>query len=163
MRLVERFRTCAPVVVEPDEFYAYLDGKLSEEFVKDSSDIDRALARSTELLTPDGTRRVLHFFCHADTWQRYGRARCAQRHGSYSWMFGASTRSNRGCIFELRYLASAVPFERIVLLTDEQIRLQLPARLRWTEPSTRARVRRTPSCRVLEVTGRDRASGCSPA
>jgi hypothetical protein len=146
----------APTIIEPDEFYAYLSGKLSEKFVKDSGDIERALDRSSESLNPDGTWRVLDFFCHADTWQPTV-ARAARSATVVFMDVRGFDQSNRGCILELQYLASAVSFERIVLLADQRTDFDcLQATL---DGAVGASTHRTDtSIRVLEATGRDSAT-----
>lgn len=146
----------APTIIEPDEFYAYLNGTLSEKFVKDPRDVDRALDGSSELLNPDGTWRVLDFFCHADTWQPTV-ARAARSATVVFMDLRGFDKSNRGCIFELEYLASAVPFGRIVLLADERTDFGcLQATLDGAVGAS-DHVADMP-IRVLEVTGSDPAA-----
>jgi hypothetical protein len=55
--------------IDPGEFYEFLTGKLTREFVQDAADLDQRLARRDDRQDPDGRFRVNQFFCHRNTWK----------------------------------------------------------------------------------------------
>jgi len=55
--------------IDPSEFYAFLTGGLTREFVQGAADLRERLARRDDRQDPDGRFRVNQFFCHRDTWQ----------------------------------------------------------------------------------------------
>jgi hypothetical protein len=103
--------------IEPQEFFSFMNGRLSRAFVKDRQDVIRRLSDSPVEADPDGLYRVEDYFCHADTWRM-----------TVSILAGAAdailmdlrgfTMDNQGCVFELECLVASAPLDRVVLLVD---------------------------------------------
>lgn len=105
-------------VIEPDDFYAFLNGKLGEEFIKDQEHLDRRIANTQPLQDPDGSYRVDDFYCHADTW-RMAVSHLALEADSVFMDLRGFNSSNEGCVFEIEQLLAIVPAQRITLLIDK--------------------------------------------
>jgi hypothetical protein len=108
----------AYATLEPHEFLAFLSGRLTRAFIKDSGDLDRRLVESTALPDPDGLYRVEDFFCHDDTW-RMTVSRLARNAHAVLMDLRGFTPANRGCIFEIEELIASVAVIRVVLIVDD--------------------------------------------
>ena len=78
-------------IIEPNAFYAFLNRKLNDEFVKSQADLDRRTDGSPVEQEPDGTYRLENFYCHADTW-RMAVAHLRNRRIRFSWISEASAQ-----------------------------------------------------------------------
>jgi hypothetical protein len=108
----------AYATLEPHEFLAFLSGRLTRAFIKDSGDLDRRRVESTALPDPDGLYRVEDFFCHDDTW-RMTVSRLAGDADAVLMDLRGFTPANRGCIFEIEELIASVAVSRVVLIVDD--------------------------------------------
>jgi hypothetical protein len=105
-------------VIEPDDFYAFLNGKLGEEFIKDEEGLNQRIANTQPVQDPDGTYRVDEFYCHADTWRMAVSGLALQADSVFMDLRGFNS-SNEGCVFEIEQLLAIVPAQRITLLIDK--------------------------------------------
>ncbi len=107
----------ATTTVEPHEFLDFVGGRLSRQFVRDESDLQRRLKERALGPDPDGRYRVNEFFCHADTWQPAMR-RLAAGADAVLMDLRSFSPANQGCQYELQQLLDAVPLARVVCLID---------------------------------------------
>lgn len=107
----------ANAIIEPHEFFEFLNGRLSRAFVKGPSDVKQKLSRSAITADPDGTYRVEDFFCHDDTW-RMTVVRLAEDADAILMDLRGFGPANQGCIYEIEQLLSSVPLDRVILLVD---------------------------------------------
>ena len=107
----------AYATLEPHEFFEFLNGRLSRDFIKDGEELESRLAESSITPDPDGRFRVDDFFCHENSW-RMTVSRLAREAAVVLMDLRGFTPANRGCIFEIEQLIAAVPVDRIVLLVD---------------------------------------------
>lgn len=105
-------------VIEPDDFYAFLNGKLGEEFIKDEEGLKRRIANTQPVQDPDGSYRVDEFYCHADTWRMAVSHLALQADSVFMDLRGFNS-TNEGCVFEIEQLMAIVPVQRITLLIDK--------------------------------------------
>ena len=110
--------------LEPHEFYDFVSGRLSRQFVRDPEEITRRLADSRFARFPDGLFRVEDFFCHRDTWQATV-SRLMADSDAVLMDLRTFSAAKEGCVFELRQLVHAVPLDRVVLLADPTTDLTL--------------------------------------
>jgi hypothetical protein len=103
---------------EPDEFLAFLRGRLASAYISTGNDLDRRLTDIELRTDPDGRYRVNEFFCRVDTWQETVTRLMAQSE-LVVMDLRAFTSERKGCIFELGALIDQVPFHRVVLLIDQ--------------------------------------------
>lgn len=141
--------------VKPDEFLAFLGGRLSRRFVDSEAQLQQRLDRRDTGPDPDGRFRVNHFFCRRDTWQMTMR-RLAARSGAVLMDLRAFSPRNQGCLWELEHLLGAVPLDRIVLLVDrttDHAFLEQQLRVLWARiPHTSVNRRlASPGVRLLDV------------
>jgi len=141
----------ATATVEPHEFLDFLGGRLSRQFVQGETDLAQRLAHLDTRPDPDGRHRVNEFFCRADTWQMTMH-RLAQQSDVVLMDLRSFSKTNRGCVYELRHLMNEVPLARVLLVIDESTDrdfLEMTVREIWQEMETtspnarlsRARVR----------------------
>lgn len=127
--IVDRWRFLGPTrllgasdvvhtVIEPDDFYAFLNGKLGEEFIRNEEGLNRRIANTQPLQDPDGSYRVDEFYCHADTW-RMAVSRLALQADAVFMDLRGFNSTNEGCMFEIEQLLAFVPAQRITLLIDK--------------------------------------------
>lgn len=103
--------------VKPDEFLAFVGGRLSRRFVDSETQLQQRLVERYTGPDPDGRHRVNHFFCRRDTWQMTMR-RLAAENAAVLMDLRAFAPHNQGCLWELEHLLGEVPLHRIVLLVD---------------------------------------------
>jgi hypothetical protein len=139
----------AYATLEPHEFVAFLGGRLTRAFIKDSGDLDRRLGETTSLPDPDGLYRVEDFFCHDDTW-RMTVSRLAHNAQAVLMDLRAFSPANRGCIFEIEELVASVAVTRVILLVDDS------TDLRFLEQTIEAGWRAIPSDSPNAVEGAHR-------
>ncbi|MBK8336864.1 MAG: hypothetical protein IPL03_09810 [Sterolibacteriaceae bacterium] len=103
--------------LEPDELFAYLNGRLRERFIAGPDDLTRQLAAIDALPDPDGRYRVADFYCFDSTWKLALAALVARADVVLMDLRGL-VADNRGCLHELGVLALAAHLQRVVLLFD---------------------------------------------
>jgi hypothetical protein len=107
----------ADVTIEPYEFFAFLNGRLSRAFVQDRDDLESRLSESPPAPDPDGLFRIEDFFCHEATW-RMTVSRLAREADAVLMDLRGFTPANRGIIFEIEQLIASTSLHRIVLVVD---------------------------------------------
>jgi hypothetical protein len=143
----------AQASLEPHEFYDFLSGHLSRQFIRDERDVDARLTERGGGPDPDGLFRVEDFFCHQDTWQA-AVSRLMHESAVVLMDLRGFTTASRGCLLEIAILLHEVPLGRIVFLADhttDLARLRSAAREAWAElPSSSPNaVLREPTLRVF--------------
>jgi hypothetical protein len=108
----------AYATLEPHEFVAFLGGRLTRAFIKDSGDLEHRLSETTSLPDPDGFYRVEDFFCHDDTWRMTVSRLARNAHAVLMDLRGFGP-AHRGCIFEIEELVASVAVIRVVLIVDD--------------------------------------------
>jgi len=103
--------------IEPHEFFSFMHGRLSRDFVKDLEDVRTRLSTSSAVADPDGLYRIEDYFCHTDTW-RTTVSVLAQAADAVLMDLRGFTARHQGCIFELECLIASAPLDRVVLLID---------------------------------------------
>jgi hypothetical protein len=107
----------ADTTIEPHEFLEFLNRRLTRAFITDRDQLERRLAANPTWPDPDGLFRIDDFFCHDDTW-RLTVAYLARAMDAVLMDLRGFTTANQGCVFEIEYLVTAVPLDRVVLLVD---------------------------------------------
>ena len=127
-RVIERWRLTGNTVLiagtdvvsrtlDPDELFAYLNGRLAERFVADGQEVPRRIAELDLAPDPDGRYRVNECYCFDATWRPVLAALVQKADVVLMDLRGFNAR-NAGCLHELGVLAQARHLQRIVLLHD---------------------------------------------
>jgi hypothetical protein len=132
--------------LEPHEFYDFLSGRLSRQFIGGEHDLDMRLAERGRGPDPDGLFRVEDVFCHEDTWQA-AVSRLMHESAVILMDLRGFSAASRGCLVEIALLLHSVPLGRIVFLADGTTDLgrlkeaahEVWARLPATSPNAGAR------------------------
>ena len=104
--------------VEPHEFLNFLGGRLSRQFVQGEADLEQRVSHMDTQPDPDGRHRVNEFFCRSDTWQMTMR-RLVDRSDAVLMDLRSFSKSNQGCIYELRQLFNSIALNRGILVIDD--------------------------------------------
>jgi hypothetical protein len=96
---------------------AFIVRRVDAQFLRTPDDVTRRLETLRTAMQGDARYPINDVFCHGDTWQLAVR-RLAPESDVVLMDLRGFTRRNRGCVFELTELVSAVPLDRIVLLAD---------------------------------------------
>jgi len=135
-RVIERWRLTGNTVLiagtdvvsrtlDPDELFAYLNGRLAERFVANETEVPRRVADLDMAPDPDGRYRVNECYCFDTTWRPVLAALLAKgRRGAHD-LRGFKAK-NEGCIHELGALAQARHLQRVVLLHDPHTERPVP-------------------------------------
>ncbi|MBC8263117.1 MAG: hypothetical protein H8E47_03225 [Anaerolineales bacterium] len=145
--------------LEPHEFFEYMNGRLSRQFVKNEEHLSQRIESMDQLPDPDGRFRVNEFFCHDDTWRMTLQRLVSQSEVILMDLRGFSSR-NQGVLFELAHLIDVVPVSDIVLVSDgttDQEFLEAKLSEIWRTMDTRSPNRQRPDVplRVLRVDRQD--------
>jgi hypothetical protein len=127
-QVVERWRLTGNTVLiagtdlvsrtlDPDDLFAFLNGRLAQRFIASEAEIPRRLAELDLRPDPDGRYRVNESYCFDTTWQAALRALVAASDVVLMDLRGFHA-GNRGCRFELDVLAGAAHLRHVVLLFD---------------------------------------------
>ncbi len=133
--------------VEPHEFLAFLSFRFGSQFVENPESV--ALA-DVALPDPDGRYRVKEFFCRADTWKGV-LSQLVSRGDPILMDLRKFSPHNTGCIHELRELMNTASFDRVVLVTDKDTRidyLRIVLAEAWRNSRAGSPNRLAPVCRV---------------
>lgn len=103
--------------LDPDELFAFLNGRLEERFIRSPDDLARQLAAIDNHPDPDGRFRVTDFYCLDTTWKLALDALVVRADVVLMDLRGLAA-SNLGCLHELAVLARAAHLLRVVLLFD---------------------------------------------
>jgi hypothetical protein len=104
--------------VEPHEFLDFLGGRLSRQFVQGEADLEQRVSHMDTQPDPDGRHRVNEFFCRSDTWQITMR-RLVDKSDAVLMDLRSFSKSNQGCIYELRQLFNSIALQRVILVIDD--------------------------------------------
>ena len=145
--------------LEPHEFFEYMNGRLSRQFVKNEEHLSQRIESMDQLPDPDGRFRVNEFFCHDDTWRMTLQRLVSQSEVILMDLRGFSSR-NQGVLFELAHLIDVVPVSDIVLVSDRTTDQEfLEAKLHeiWRTMDARSPNRQRPDAplQVLRVDRQD--------
>jgi hypothetical protein len=105
--------------VEPHEFLDFISGKLARRFIGGPAELEQRMQERDSEPDRDLRFRVNDFFCYDDTWKMV-LTRLARESDAVLMDLRGFTRSNAGCVFELRELARIVPLERVVFVVDRR-------------------------------------------
>ena len=105
--------------VEPHEFLDFISGKLARRFIGGPAELEQRMQERDSEPDRDLRFRVNDFFCYDDTWKMV-LTRLARESDAVLMDLRGFTRSNAGCVFELRELARMVPLERVVFVVDRR-------------------------------------------
>ena len=105
--------------VEPHEFLDFISGKLARRFIDGPGELEQRMQERDSKPDRDLRFRVNDFFCYDDTWKMV-LSRLARESDAVLMDLRGFTRSNAGCVFELRELARMVPLERVVFVVDRR-------------------------------------------
>lgn len=103
--------------LDPDELFAFLNGRLEERFIRSPDDLARQLAAIDNRPDPDGRFRVTDFYCLDTTWKLALDALVVRADVVLMDLRGLAA-SNLGCLHELSVLSHAGHLLRVVLLFD---------------------------------------------
>lgn len=103
--------------LEPDELFAFVNGRLRERFIASSEDLAHHLGAIGDSADPDGRLRVAEFYCFDSTWKLALAALVARADRVLMDLRGL-VAGNLGCLHELGVLAQADHLQRVVLLFD---------------------------------------------
>jgi hypothetical protein len=147
----------ATSAVEPDEFLAFVSGRLARAFVADAADLDRRAIAMDLAPDPDGRFRVAEFFCHADTWQPT-MLRLVRESDAVLMDLRSFSAQNRGCLYEIGRLLDAIDLERVVFVIDrttDRAFLESSLHSLWAELAADSPNRRAaaPLARLMTVAG----------
>ncbi len=127
-RVIERWRATGNTVLiagtdlvertlDAGDIFDFLDGRLAERFVRDSTEVAPRIAAFELEPDAEGRHRVNEVYCHDSTWQQALDALVAA--SDVVLMDLRSFKAhNRGCRHELGVLARAPRLARVVVLTD---------------------------------------------
>lgn len=143
--------------VEPDEFLAFVSGRLSRAFVADDADLDRRAGAVDLAPDPDGRFRVAELFCHADTWQATMR-RLVRDSDAVLMDLRSFSAQNAGCLYEIGRLFDAIDLARVVFVIDgttDRAFLETSMRTLWASLAADSPNRQSaaPVARLMSVSG----------
>jgi hypothetical protein len=104
--------------LEPDELFAYLNGRLAERFVSNEAEVPDRLAALDMLPDPDGRYRVNECYCFDTTWKQV-LVGLVQKSDVALMDLRGFKAANAGCIHELEALARTPNLQRVVILHDQ--------------------------------------------
>ncbi|MFT5445649.1 MAG: hypothetical protein ACI9DC_000810 [Gammaproteobacteria bacterium] len=109
----------ATTAVEPNEFLAFIGGRLDREFIGNHEQIKRRLDGYDDQPDADGNFRTNDFFCHTHTWRPVVQQLTTRADGVL--MDLREFRSgNDGCAWELGQLLERVALDKVVLITNKK-------------------------------------------
>lgn len=128
-RVIERWRHTGNTVLiagtdlisrtlDPDDLFAYFNGRLAERFVASPGEASRRIAELDMAPDPDGRYRVNECYCFDTTW-RAVLAALVRKSDVVLMDLRGFKEKNAGCIHELGVLARAPHLQRVVLLHDQ--------------------------------------------
>jgi len=130
-RVIERWRLTGNTLLiagtdllsrtlDPDELFAYFNGRLAERFVASKEQVSARVAGLDMAPDPDGRYRVNECYCFDATWRSVLAALVHKADVALMDLRGFGHKAkNLGCIHELGVLAKAPHLQRVVLLYDQ--------------------------------------------
>jgi hypothetical protein len=111
-------------IIDPGDIVAFAGGRLRDQFVRNTADLQRRLHEFDGARDPDGRFRVIKFFCHADVWQPAAESLMKRSSVILMDLRGFSEK-NSGCEFELRKLAGHRRLDHTLFVVDEETDVDL--------------------------------------
>lgn len=108
----------ATTAVEPNEFLAFIGGRLEREFIGNHEQIKQHLDGYDDQPDADGNFRTNDFFCHNHTWRPVVQQLATRADGVLMDLRGFR-RGNDGCAWELSQLLERVDLNKVLLLTNK--------------------------------------------
>ncbi|RVT53762.1 hypothetical protein [Rubrivivax albus] len=139
--------------LEPDEFFAFLRGRLREHFIVDPAEIAPRLQSLDSTRDPDGRCRVHELFCSNATWRETVLA-LMDRAGAVLLDLREYHPGRLGTRFELEAVLQRVPLQRLVVLVaagDDPAVVEAEVRDAWRLVDPRGRSDESPRLTVLSV------------
>ena len=139
--------------LEPDEFFAFLRGRLREHFIVDATEIAPRLQALDSTRDPDGRCRVHELFCSNATWRETVLA-LMDRAGAVLLDLREYHPGRLGTRFELEAVLQRVPLQRLVVLVaagDDPAVVEAEVRDAWRLVDPRGRSDAAPRLTVLSV------------
>lgn len=139
--------------LEPDEFFAFLRGRLRERFIVDAAEIAPRVQALADDRDPDGRCRVHELFCSNDTWRATVLA-LMQRAGVVLLDLREYHPGRLGTRFELEAVLQRVPLQRLIVLVaagDDPAPVEAEIRDAWRMVDPRGRHATPPRLTVLSV------------
>ena len=125
----------AGAYLEPNEFFAYLRGRLRERFIGDPGEAAGRVEALDNARDPDGRFRINELLCANSTWQPAVLQMMA--HAAVILLdLREYSQQRKGTRFELTELLRRAPFDKVVLLidaTDEVARFTAEVESIWRE------------------------------
>jgi hypothetical protein len=104
--------------VDPGDVLAFVSGRLRSQYVTSTSEVSARVQRIDMQPDPDGRFRVNELYCLHDTWKAALQSLLTVTDAVVMDLRGFS-RESRGCLYELRQLATTMATDRIVLIADD--------------------------------------------
>lgn len=139
--------------LEPDEFFAFLRGRLREQFIVDAAEIPARVQALDDGRDPDGRCRVHELFCTNATWRATVLALMA-RAGVVLLDLREYHPGRLGTRFELEAVLQRVPLQRLIVLVaagDDPAPVEAEIRDAWRMVDPRGRQDALARLRVLAV------------
>lgn len=109
----------ATTAVEPNEFLAFIGGRLDREFISNHEQIEQRLGGYDDQPDAHGNFRTNDFFCHSHTWRPVVQQLATRADGVLMDLQGFRS-GNDGCAWELGQLLERVNLNKVLLLTNEE-------------------------------------------
>lgn len=139
--------------LEPDEFFAFLRGRLREHFIVEPGEIPARLQALADSRDPDGRCRVHELFCSNATWRETVLA-LMDRAGVVLLDLREYHPGRLGTRFELEAVLQRVPLQRLVVLVaadDDPAPVEAEIRDAWRLVDPRGRHDTAPRLTLLSV------------
>jgi hypothetical protein len=107
----------AGAYLEPHEFFAFLRGRLRDQFVTDPGDAPQRVSTLDPGRDPDGRFRITELYCTADTWQPTVLEMMA-RAGVILLDLREYSEARQGTRYELTALLRRAPLSNVIVLVD---------------------------------------------
>ena len=107
----------AGAYLEPNEFFAFVRGRLRDQFVGDRGEAAGRVETLDVRRDPDGRCRVIELYCTADTWQP-AVLEMMTRAGVILLDLREYSDKRRGTRYELMEILRRAPLEKVLVLVD---------------------------------------------
>jgi len=107
----------APRTLEPHKIVQFILGKLQQQFVGDSTQLDERVRKMDRTALLDGRYRVNEFYCHVNAWQPVMQ-RLVKESDVVLMDLRSFSKENQGCIYELGHLIDIIDLRRILFVID---------------------------------------------
>jgi len=107
----------AGAYMEPHEFFAFLRGRLRDQFVTDPSDAPQRVSALDSRRDPDGRFRITELYCTGDTWRPTVLEMMA-RAGVILLDLREYSEARQGARYELTELLRRAPLGNVIVLVD---------------------------------------------